>query len=235
MRIRRRVLEHPCAVDAGLARRNTQVDDLARTEQAEIAIRGGECIPLEAVVDDKELAFLEAGGAGSGADQIPGLHRQQGLVAVHDIERTEAPGEVPGELRQADLHRCGRLRRRGATAARLRLVSWRLANGARSAARRHPGSRARAAAPALPWGVRRCRSSCTCAARPVRRSAASRCRRRRGLGTRPVWRAGTRLPCRRSIATGSACCSRRSRCPESLAPCPATRRAVPCRYPPASA
>ena len=45
--MRRAVLERTRPLDAGLSRWYGEIDELARPEQAEIAIRGGERVPLE--------------------------------------------------------------------------------------------------------------------------------------------------------------------------------------------
>jgi proteic killer suppression protein len=54
-------LQRCCAVDAGLARGNPQVDQLARAEQAEVRIRGEKRVPTKVLVDDEQLAVVAAG------------------------------------------------------------------------------------------------------------------------------------------------------------------------------
>jgi hypothetical protein len=54
--------------------------------------------------DGEDLALGVAGGARGGADGVGGFLRQQRLVAVHGVQRLQAPRQVGGELVGADLH-----------------------------------------------------------------------------------------------------------------------------------
>src|SRR5882672_3384015 len=102
--MRRAVRERERALDAGLSRRYGEVDELARPEQAEVAIRRGERVPFEPGLGDENFALVETGSPGGGANLIAGLDCEQRLVAVDDVERGKAFGEVRGEPVGANLH-----------------------------------------------------------------------------------------------------------------------------------
>ena len=69
-RLLRMPLERLRAFDARLARRNAQVDQLARAEQAEVRVGGEERIPAKMLLDDEHFALVAAGAARRGADRI---------------------------------------------------------------------------------------------------------------------------------------------------------------------
>jgi hypothetical protein len=91
---------------------NAQIDELC-APKSQVAVRRGERIPLESGIGDEDLALGVAGRAGGGADLIAGFDREQRLVAVNDVQRTEIPGEMCGELGRPELHRGRGLDRRG--------------------------------------------------------------------------------------------------------------------------
>ena len=80
-------LERLRALDAGLARRDAQVDQLAIAEEAHVGVRAEERVPVEVALGDEHLALGAAGLARRGANRVAGFERQQRLVAVHDVER----------------------------------------------------------------------------------------------------------------------------------------------------
>ena len=103
-RIRRAILEHARAFDAGLARRDSKVDELALAEQGKVAVGRGERFPLEARLGDQDLALVEPRAAGGGADLVTRFDRQQRLVAMDDVERGESLGDMRCELSGTKLH-----------------------------------------------------------------------------------------------------------------------------------
>src|SRR5439155_21249915 len=102
--IRCTVLEHACALGAGLARRHREIDQLALTKQPEVAIGGLEGVPFEAWFGDQYLALVEPGRARGGTDLVARLDREQRLVAMDDVQGTQSAGEVGGELGGTELH-----------------------------------------------------------------------------------------------------------------------------------
>ncbi len=102
--MRRAGFERPRTLDARLAGRDAQIDELARAEEAEIRAGGEQRIPLESGLGDQDFALVASGVARRGADGIAGLDREQRLVAVHDVERRERALEMRGELVQPDFH-----------------------------------------------------------------------------------------------------------------------------------
>ena len=92
------------AFDARLAGRDAQIDELARAEEAEVRVRCEQRVPLEPGLGDEDFALVASGAPRRGADRIAGLHREQRLIAVNDIERRERALEVCGELAQPDFH-----------------------------------------------------------------------------------------------------------------------------------
>ncbi len=103
-RIRSAILEHARAFDAGLAGWDRKVDQLAPTEQGEVAVGGGERLPLEARLGDQDLALVEPRCARRSADLVARFDRQQRLVAVNDVQGTKSVGEMGGELAGTELH-----------------------------------------------------------------------------------------------------------------------------------
>src|SRR5690349_9312461 len=96
-------LERRRALGAGLARRNSQVDQLACTEETEVRVGSGECVPAEVLFDDEHLALVAPCAPRRGTDRIAGLDDAERLVAVHDIERQELSCKVRTEIRRAKL------------------------------------------------------------------------------------------------------------------------------------
>ena len=86
------------AVDARLAGRNAQIDELARAEQPQVGVGREECVPVETRLDDQHLALLAAGLARGRADRIARFDREERLVAVDHVDGGERALEVRGEL-----------------------------------------------------------------------------------------------------------------------------------------
>ena len=90
------------AVDAGLARRNPQIDELAIAEQPQVRIGGEERVPLEAGFGDQHFALVVALAASGSANRVASLDRLQRLVAMDDVDRRERALEVRREVFESE-------------------------------------------------------------------------------------------------------------------------------------
>ena len=95
------------AVAPGLSVGNAQVDELAGTEQRQVAGDRLQLAPAETLAGDQHFALSVALFARRAADGIAGFEHQQGLVAVQDVERREGLVEVGRELFGAQVHGLG--------------------------------------------------------------------------------------------------------------------------------
>ena len=100
---------------AGLARRNTQLDQLTVAEQRHRLARAQQRTPVEPALDREHRAVGEAGRARRGANPVARFLREQVLVAVHDVQSGESLGEMRFERVKSQLHgyRSARLNRYG--------------------------------------------------------------------------------------------------------------------------
>ena len=96
--------ERLAALDAGLASGNPQVDELAAGEEPEIGVGADEGVPLEAGLDDDDVALFATVLPRGGAYRVARLQRRQRLVAVDNVKRRETTGEMDGEIVRTDLH-----------------------------------------------------------------------------------------------------------------------------------
>ena len=103
--MRRAVFERVRALDARLARRYGEIDELPSPEQAQVAICRRKRVPFEPRLGDKNFTLVETGCTGRGADLVARLDGEQGLVTVYDVDRGKAPGEMRCELSRTELHR----------------------------------------------------------------------------------------------------------------------------------
>src|SRR5262249_5182886 len=61
-------------------------------------------LPVEATLDDVQLAFLEALLASRGTDRIRGFVDEQRLVSGHEVDRLELTGQAGSEVVAGNLH-----------------------------------------------------------------------------------------------------------------------------------
>jgi hypothetical protein len=106
-------------VGALLARRgigHPDLDDLAIGEQRHRARAGDQALPVEAALDDMQLALDESLLARGRAHGIRGFVDEQRLVSGHEVDRLELTGQVGSEVVAGNLH-INPCRRRGRDAA----------------------------------------------------------------------------------------------------------------------
>ena len=96
------------AFEAGLARRDAQVDEAPIAEEAEARIRRQERVPAEVLFDDEDFPILDARAPGRRTNRISGFEREQRLVAVHDVQRGERAPEVGRQVVGPEIHAGGR-------------------------------------------------------------------------------------------------------------------------------
>ena len=94
-------------IRALLARRgagHADLDDLALGEQRHRAAVREQRLPVEAALDDVQLALDESLLARRGANRIRGLVDEQRLVSGHEIDRLELTGQAGSEVVAGKLH-----------------------------------------------------------------------------------------------------------------------------------
>ena len=69
------------AARARLARRQADLDELARPEQREVVRRGAHRFPVGHALDEMDFALVEAGAPGARADGVGRLTHEQSLIA----------------------------------------------------------------------------------------------------------------------------------------------------------
>ena len=86
----------------------------AVTAQKCVGVGGKKGIPPEAGLDHEHLALDAAARARGRPDRIARLEREQRLVAVHHVQRGDAPREMRPEVLRAQLHQglCAAWKRR---------------------------------------------------------------------------------------------------------------------------
>ena len=117
--------------------RHANLDDLALGEQRHRPTVGEQPVPIEAALDDVQLALGETLLARGGANRVRGFVDQQRLVSGHEVDRLELTGQAGSEVVAGKLHLAerdrlsrtrrsgGNRRRNGGTLERVKLCVWR--------------------------------------------------------------------------------------------------------------
>ena len=84
--------------------RHANLDDLAFGEQRHRAAVRDQRLPVEAALDDVQLALGEPLRARRGANGIRGFVDEQRLVPGHEVDRLELTGQAGSEVVAGNLH-----------------------------------------------------------------------------------------------------------------------------------
>ena len=83
--MRQQIDDGIATADSRLARRQADLDELARTEQRKIVRRGAHGFPVGDAFDEVDFAFVEPGAPGARADGVGRFADEQRFVAGYEI------------------------------------------------------------------------------------------------------------------------------------------------------